>query len=73
MTVEKVKRKTATLHSDWFNSLGIKHVAVYYRNECLQILPDLKSAQEWAKKNGFTHARYSGVFTGEYQPKAGAL
>ena len=73
MTVEKVKRKTATLHFDWFYGGGVKHVAVYYRNECLQILPDMKSAQEWAKKNGFTHARYSGVFTGKDQPKAGAL
>lgn len=65
--------KTATIHSEDLYGRWVKSVCVYYRGTCLEICATLQEAQEWAKRNGFTHARYSGTFSGKEQPKAGPL
>ena len=67
------RMKTATLHCEAPLGMSRKVVTVYYRNNCLAEYNTLEEAQEWAKRNGFTHARYSGTFSGKDQPKAGEL
>ena len=65
--------KTATIHRDRLYGTDLKSVTVMYRNEELYTCVTLEEAKEWAKRNGFTHARYSGTFSGKEQPKAGPL
>ena len=67
------RMKTATLHCDVPFGKPLKMVGVYYRNNCLAEYNTLEEAKAWAKRNGFTHARYSGTFSGKEQPKAGPL
>lgn len=65
--------KTATLHCEAPFGMTRRVVNVYYRNNLLAIANSLEEAKAWAKRNGFTHARYSGTFSGKDQPKAGPL